>query len=449
MFVREGVAFGGQELTIETGRMAKQADGSVVIRYGDSMVLVTAVAATVDPPGDRLHAADLRVPREDLGRRQDPRRLLQARGASDRGRGADLPPHRPPQPARCSPRAGASTRQVIATVLSADRENPTDVLAMTGASTALHLSDIPWAGPFAGVRVGRVDGEFVVNPTFAQREESELDLVVAASRDAIVMVEGGAAEVAEDDPDRRADVRPQGGPAAHRPAGEAAGGGGQAQARVRAAGQGPGHRRAGGRRRPAPRSRPPWPSGTSRSATPRSTPSGSEAIEALKAEFPEREAELKEAYESAKKKHLRELVLDTGRRIDGRATTDIRQITCEVGRAAAHPRLVAVHPRRDPGAGDRHAGHQAGRAAHRGADRTRSRSASCCTTTSRRSPPARPSRCAAPAAARSATATWPSGRWPGCCRRRRTSPTPSASSRRSSSPTAARRWPRSAAARCR
>ena len=66
---------------------------------------------------------------------------------------------------------------------------------MTGASTALHLSDIPWAGPFAGVRVGRVDGQFVVNPTFTQREESELDLVVAASRDAIVMVEGGAAEV--------------------------------------------------------------------------------------------------------------------------------------------------------------------------------------------------------------------------------------------------------------
>jgi len=83
-------------------------------------------------------------------------------------------------------------------VLSTDRENPTDVLAMTGASAALHLSDLPWAGPFAGVRVGRIGGEFIVNPTFAQRQASELDLTVAASRDAIVMVEGGAQHVSEE-----------------------------------------------------------------------------------------------------------------------------------------------------------------------------------------------------------------------------------------------------------
>jgi len=88
--------------------------------------------------------------------------------------------------------------QVIAMVLSTDRENLTDVLAMTGASAALHLSDIPWAGPFAGVRVGRVNGEFIVNPTVAQRDVSELDLIVGASRDAIVMVEGGAQQVSEE-----------------------------------------------------------------------------------------------------------------------------------------------------------------------------------------------------------------------------------------------------------
>src|SRR5205823_589535 len=88
--------------------------------------------------------------------------------------------------------------QIIATVISTDRENPTDVLAMVGASCALHLSDIPWAGPFAGVRVGRIDGAFVVNPTFAQRAKSEMDLMVACSRDAIVMVEGHGHELAED-----------------------------------------------------------------------------------------------------------------------------------------------------------------------------------------------------------------------------------------------------------
>ena len=197
MFVREGVAFGSQELTIETGRMAKQADGSVVIRYGDSMVLVTAVAATSIRPGmdflpltceylEKTSAAG-KIPGGYFKREG---RLTEAETLT--ARLID----RPSRP--LFPKGWRFDSQVIATVLSTDRENPTDVLAMTGASTALHLSDIPWAGPFAGVRVGRVDGQFVVNPTFTQREGSELDLVVAASRDAIVMVEGGAAEVSED-----------------------------------------------------------------------------------------------------------------------------------------------------------------------------------------------------------------------------------------------------------
>src|SRR5581483_5997108 len=96
------------------------------------------------------------------------------------------------------PKLWRNETQVIGTVLSFDKENPTDVLAMTGAACALHLSDIPWAGPYAAVRVGRVNHEFVVNPTFAQSEQSELDLVVAATRDAIVMVEGGAAQLSEE-----------------------------------------------------------------------------------------------------------------------------------------------------------------------------------------------------------------------------------------------------------
>src|SRR5260370_25019213 len=89
--------------------------------------------------------------------------------------------------------------QVIATVLSSDKENPTDVLAMTAASAALHISDIPWSGPIAAVRVARVDGEFVAFPTFEQLAKSDIDLMVACSKDAIVMVEGGAAEAPEGD----------------------------------------------------------------------------------------------------------------------------------------------------------------------------------------------------------------------------------------------------------
>src|SRR5436190_12189902 len=165
MFVREGVSFGGKELTIETGRMAKQADGSVVVRYGDTMVLVTAVASSSVRPGidfmpltcdylEKTSAAG-KIPGGYFKRegRLTEIEVLTAR-LIDR-------PSRP-----LFPKGWRFDSQVIATVLSADKENPTDVLAMTGASTALHLSDIPWAGPYAGVRVGRINGEFIVNPTF-------------------------------------------------------------------------------------------------------------------------------------------------------------------------------------------------------------------------------------------------------------------------------------------
>ena len=88
--------------------------------------------------------------------------------------------------------------QIIANVVSFDKENPTDVLAMTGASAALHLSDLVWGGPLAGVRIGRIDGQFVANPTFAEREKSDMDIVIAASKDAIMMVEGEIKELQED-----------------------------------------------------------------------------------------------------------------------------------------------------------------------------------------------------------------------------------------------------------
>ena len=329
MFVREGVAFGTQELTIETGRMAKQSDGSVVIRYGDSMVLVTAVASTSVRPGidfmpltcdylEKTSAAG-KIPGGYFKRegRLTEQEVLTAR-LIDR-------PSRP-----LFPKGWRFDSQVIATVLSADRENPTDVLAMTGASTALHLSDIPWAGPFAGVRVGRVNGQFIVNPTFAQREGSELDLVVAASRDAIVMVEGGAAEVTEE-------VLIDALMFAHKAAQPLI----DLQEKLRAAVGKPKREFVPPAKDPVIVER----MGAAANARIEAAmairdkhqryaaldAAGSEAVAGLKTEFPDREPELKEAYESAKKKHLRELVLNTGRRIDGRATTDIRQITCEVG----------------------------------------------------------------------------------------------------------------------
>src|ERR1700752_3681188 len=177
MFVREGVNFGGKELTIETGRMAKQADGAVLVTYGDTMVLVTAVASWSVRPGvdfmpltvdylEKTSAAG-RIPGGYFKRegRMTEVEILTSR-LIDR-------PSRP-----LFPKGWRFDTQVIAMVVSTDRENPSDVLAMTGASCALHISDVPWAGPYAGVRVGRVEGKLVLNPTFADREKSDLDLIV-------------------------------------------------------------------------------------------------------------------------------------------------------------------------------------------------------------------------------------------------------------------------------
>jgi polyribonucleotide nucleotidyltransferase len=199
--VKESVEFGGKQLTIETGKMAKQADGAVVVRYGDTMVLVTAVANKTPREGvdflpltveytEKTSAAG-KIPGGYFKREGRPteKEILTCR-LIDR-------PSRP-----LFPKLWRNETQVIGTVLSFDKENPSDVLAMTGAACALHLSDIPWAGPYAAVRVGRggaADGHpFIINPTFAQSELSDLDLVVAATRDAIVMVEGGAGQLSED-----------------------------------------------------------------------------------------------------------------------------------------------------------------------------------------------------------------------------------------------------------
>ena len=197
MFVREGVPLGGKELSIEFGRMAKQADGSVVVRYGDSMVLVTAVASAGVRPGIDFMPLTVDYLEKTSAAGKIPGGYFKREGRMTEvevltSRLID----RPCRP--LFPKGWRFDTQVIAMVLSTDRENLTDVLAMTGASAALHLSDIPWAGPFAGVRVGRIGGEFIVNPTVAQRDASELDLIVGASRDAIVMVEGGAQQVSEE-----------------------------------------------------------------------------------------------------------------------------------------------------------------------------------------------------------------------------------------------------------
>jgi polyribonucleotide nucleotidyltransferase len=194
--VRESVVVGGKEISIETGKWAKQASGAVVVRLGDTMVLVTAAGSKLPREGmdflpltceyqEKFYAAG-RIPGSYFRREGRPAEseILVAR-LMDR-------PSRP-----LFPKGWRIDTQLIANVVSFDKENAPDVLAMTGASAALHLSDLVWDGPFAGIRVGRVRGEFVAFPTFAEREDSEMDIIVAATRDAIVMVEGEMTEVAE------------------------------------------------------------------------------------------------------------------------------------------------------------------------------------------------------------------------------------------------------------
>ena len=196
-FVRESVTINGKPLTFETGRLAKQAHGSILITFGDSVVLVTAVSGD-ERPGLDFFPLTCEYVEKTFAAGKIPGGFFKREG---RQRDEEILVcrliDRPCRP--LFPEGFRNDTQVIATVLSTDKVNPTDVLAMTGASAALHLSDIPWAGPIVGVRVSRVNGEFIAYPTFDEQAASDLDLIVAASKDAIVMVEGGAAEAKEAD----------------------------------------------------------------------------------------------------------------------------------------------------------------------------------------------------------------------------------------------------------
>ncbi|MPZ18363.1 MAG: polyribonucleotide nucleotidyltransferase [Luteitalea sp.] len=195
MHTRE-IAIGRTRLSLETGKLAKQADGSVVVRFGDTMVLVTACHGSTMREGiDFLPLtvdyreytyASGRIPGGFFKREGKPteKEILSSR-LIDR-------PIRP-----LFPSGWRYETQVIALVLSADTENDSDVLAITGAGAALALSDIPFLKTVVAVRVGLVDAEYVINPTYEQRRRSKLDLVIAGSADAISMVEAGARESTE------------------------------------------------------------------------------------------------------------------------------------------------------------------------------------------------------------------------------------------------------------
>ncbi len=188
---------GGRTLTIDTGKLAKQASGAVTVRYGDTVILVTVCIGKKPREGvdflpltidyeERLYAAG-KIPGGFIRREGRPSQeaTLAAR-LTDR-------PLRP-----LLPKAWRKDIQLIITVLSVDQENDPDILATIGSSAVLSISEMPFAGPVSAVHIGYIDDELVLNPTLAQLEDSQLDLIVASTKEAIVMVEAGAREASED-----------------------------------------------------------------------------------------------------------------------------------------------------------------------------------------------------------------------------------------------------------
>lgn len=320
--------FHGRPLSIEVGKLAKQADGAALVRYGETVALVTAVAAkevkletdffplTVDYQ-ERTFAAG-KIPGGFFKREGRPseKEILTCR-LIDRSL-------RPlfAEGLRCE-------TQVIATVLSADRENDPDVVAMLGTSIALHVSDIPFNGPLAGVRVGRIDGRWVINPTQTQLQESDTDIFVSGTRDAIVMVEGGARMVPEDEIlealftghaaiqpllDLQEEFRNEiGKPKRHVPL---------------AARDSTVVRRIEELAAEKLKQAVEIPEKLQRYK--RFGEVKTEVVTAALEEFPHKEKDVKGAFEELKRDTFRNLIIQQGRRIDGRGLKDIRPITCEV-----------------------------------------------------------------------------------------------------------------------
>ncbi len=188
---------GGRSLSISTGKVAKQADGAVMVSYSDTVVLVTAVSAHKAREGFDFFPLTVEYQEKTFAAGKIPGGFFKREGRPGPSEVVTCRViDRPMRP--LFPKGYRNETQIIATVLSADRAGVPDVVSLIGASAALTISDIPFDGPVGAVRVGRIDGELVANPSLDDLENSDIDLLIAAKRDAIVMVEGGARMVPED-----------------------------------------------------------------------------------------------------------------------------------------------------------------------------------------------------------------------------------------------------------
>lgn len=197
MIHRQEAVIGGRVMSIETGRVAEQANGAVLVRYGDTVILATVVGS--DEPREGIDFFPLTVDVEErmYAAGKIPGGFIKREGrATEHAILACRLADRPLRP--LFPKGYRNDVQIVITVLSVDQENDSDLLGIVGASAALSISDIPFAGPVGAVRVGHVDGQLVINPLESQMGESRLDLAIAGTADAVMMVEAGAKELPED-----------------------------------------------------------------------------------------------------------------------------------------------------------------------------------------------------------------------------------------------------------
>jgi polyribonucleotide nucleotidyltransferase len=197
MIHRQEAVIGGRVMSIETGRVAEQANGAVLVRYGETVILATAVGSNEPREGIDFFPLTVDVEERMYAAGKIPGGFIKREGrASEHAILACRLTDRPLRP--LFPKGYRNDVQVVITVLSVDQENDSDILGIVGASAALSISDIPFAGPVGAVRVGYLDGQLVINPLESQLAESRLDLAIAGTSDAVMMVEAGAKELPED-----------------------------------------------------------------------------------------------------------------------------------------------------------------------------------------------------------------------------------------------------------
>lgn len=330
MHLSKEIELGGKILKIETGKLAKQANGSALVTYGETVVLCTVVSAEEEIEGADFFPLQVEYREKTSAVGKIPGGFFKREGKPSEkeilsGRLID----RPIRP--LFPESYKFETQVISSVYSSDSENDADVLGAVGASAALMISDIPFDGPIGEVRVGRVNGEFVINPTHTQLKESDMDLVVAGSEDSIVMVEGEGKEVSESDLLNAIKFAHENIKAICKIQVELAKECGKTKREYKIPEQNADlitdvknfcydtlkklHRTI-----------------LTKDERHKQNKELYDSLqESLKEKYPEQEALIGTIYHDLQYEDMRAMILDESRRLDGRGTSDIRPITCEVG----------------------------------------------------------------------------------------------------------------------